>query len=332
MALNLEFAEVVEKSGSSVFDIAEKVAYNRNLTAEEKEIYEISDAFVREVGKTGHDRDHEIAAFITKTINEELYNAPDELLDTLFTRGSIGEFDQVEYEETIKNTLEVHEAAKGGTVDRSWLDLSYVKPFTKNYQVETDLSYVDMRKNGFKSVANLTTAMVEALKNKLFFDVFSIVDGAIVGGEQLITAGGSVPTQAAWDEFSLYLLDRDPANAVAVSLSKYAQALGRMSGRSQYMSNEMKDEFNRYGLVNFADGVRIASISGAKKTGRGELLLPDKRIFGCAGAIGSIDMVGETHVYQNEDNYNEKIILQAKDYTASVAITNLDNIAKIVLS
>ena len=43
-------------------------------------------------------------------------------------------------------------------------------------------------------------------------------------------------------------------------------------------------------------------------------------------------MVGETHVYQNEDNYNEKIILQAKDFTASVAITNLENIAKIVLA
>lgn len=330
MALNLEFAEVVEKSGSSVFDIAEKVTYNRSLTAEEKEVYEISDAFVREVGRTGHDRDHEISAFVVKTINEELYNAPDELLDTLFTRGSIGEFDQAEYEETIKNTLEVHEAAKGGTVDRSWLDVSYVKPFTKNYQVETDLSYVDMRKNGFKSVANLTTAMVEALKNKLFFDVFSIVDGAIVGGDQLITAGGAVPTQAAWDQLSLYLLDRDPSNSVAVCLSKYAQALGRMTGR-QY-SEKMMDDFNRYGLVNWADGVRVASISGAKKTGRGELLLPDKRIFGCAGSIGALDMVGETHVYQNEDNYNEKIILQAKDFTASVAITNLENIAKIVLA
>lgn len=331
MALNLEFAEVVEKSGSSVFDIAEKVTYNRSLTAEEKEVYEISDAFVREVGRTGHDRDHEIAAFVMKTINEELYNAPDELLDSIFERGSMGEFDQAEYEETIKNTLEVHEAAKGGTVDRSWLDVSFVKPFTKNYQVETDLSYVDMRKNGFKSVANLTTAMTEALKNKLFFDVFSIVDGAIVGGEQLVTAGGAVPTQAAWDQFSLYLLDRN-TDAVAIGLSKYAQALGRMSGRAQYMSNEMKNEFNRYGLVNFADGVRIASISGAHKTGRGELLLPDKRIFGVAGKVGALDMVGETHVYQNEDNYNEKIILQAKDFTASVAITNLDNIAKMVLA
>lgn len=332
MALNLEFAEVVQKSGSSVFDIAEKVTYNRNLTAEEKEVYEISDAFAREVGRTGKDRDCEIAAFVQKTIDEELYNAPDELLDTLFTRGTMGEFDQVEYEETVKNTLEVHEASKGGTVDRSWLDVSFVHPFTKNYQVETDLSYVDLRKNGFKAISNLTVAMTEALKNKLFFDVFSIVDGAIVGGDQLIAAGGAVPTQAAWDQFSLYLLDRDATNSVAVCLSKYAQSLGRMSGRSQYMSDSMKDEFNRYGLVNFADGVRIASISGAHKTGRGELLLPDKRIFGCAGAIGALDMVGETHVYQNEDNYNEKIILQAKDFTASVAINKIDNICKMVLA
>lgn len=330
MALNLEFAEVVEKSGSSVFDIAEKVTYNRNLTAEEKEVYEISDAFAREVGRTGRDVNADIAAFVVKTINEELYNAPDELLDTLFTRGSIGEFDQIEYQETIKNTLEVHESAKGGTVDRSWLDVSYSPVFTKNYQVETDLSFVDLRKNGFKAISNLTVAMTEALKNKLFFDVFSIVDGAIVGGDQLITAGGAVPTQAAWDQMSLYLLDRNPSDSVAVCLSKYAQALGRMTGR-QY-SEKMMDDFNRYGLVNWADGVRIASISGAKKTGRGELLLPDKRIFGCAGAIGSLDMVGETHVYQDEDTSNDKIILRAKDFTATVGLTNMDNICKMVLA
>ena len=330
MALNLEFAEVVEKSGSSVFDIAEKVTYNRSLTAEEKEVYEISDAFAREVGRTGRDVNADIAAFVVKTINEELYNAPDELLDTLFTRGSIGEFDQIEYQETIKNTLEVHESAKGGTVDRSWLDVSYSPVFTKNYQVETDLSFVDLRKNGFKAISNLTVAMTEALKNKLFFDVFSIVDGAIVGGDQLITAGGAVPTQAAWDQISLYLLDRNPSDSVAVCLSKYAQALGRMTGR-QY-SEKMMDDFNRYGLVNWADGVRIASISGAKKTGRGELLLPDKRIFGCAGAIGSLDMVGETHVYQDEDTSNDKIILRAKDFTATVGLTNMDNICKMVLA
>ena len=249
----------------------------------------------------------------------------------MFDRGSIGEFDDEEFVKTPKNTLEAHEAAKGGTVDRSYIDFTAIKPITKNRQIETDLSYVDLRKNGFKSVATLTTYAKEALQNALFYDVFSMIDNAIVGGEQLVTAGGKVPTQTAVDAFNLYLLDRDPA-AVAVCLSKYAQALGRMDGRSQYMSNAMKDEFNRYGLVNFIDGVRIASISGAKKTGKGQLMLPDLRIFGCAGKIGALDMKGELHTYEDMDNSNEKVIIRVKDFTYSVGITNIENCNKMVLT
>lgn len=330
MSLKIEVAELMEKPGV-MFDVAEKVEYKRNLTNEEKEIFEISDAWAREIGKTGNDKDCEIAAFVNKVVNEEIYNAPDELLDSMFDRGSIGEFDDEEFVKTPKNTLEAHEAAKGGTVDRSYIDFTAIKPITKNRQIETDLSYVDLRKNGFKSIATLTTYAKEALQNALFYDVFSMIDNAIVGGEQLVTAGGKVPTQAAVDAFNLYLLDRDPA-AVAVCLSKYAQALGRMDGRSQYMSDAMKDEFNRYGLVNFIDGVRIASISGAKKTGKGQLMLPDLRIFGCAGKIGALDMKGELHTYEDMDNSNEKVIIRVKDFTYSVGITNIENCNKMVLT
>lgn len=330
MSLKIEVAELMEKPGV-MFDVAEKVEYKRNLTNEEKEIFEISDAWCREIGKTGNDKDCEIAAFVNKVVNEEIYNAPDELLDSMFDRGSIGEFDDEEFIKTPKNTLEAHEAAKGGTVDRSYIDFTAIKPITKNRQIETDLSYLDLRKNGFKSVATLTTYAKEALQNALFYDVFSMIDNAIVGGEQLVTAGGKVPTQTAVDAFNLYLLDRDPA-AVAVCLSKYAQALGRMDGRSQYMSNAMKDEFNRYGLVNFIDGVRIASISGAKKTGKGQLMLPDLRIFGCAGKIGALDMKGELHTYEDMDNSNEKVIIRVKDFTYSVGITNIENCNKMVLT
>ena len=243
MSLKIEVAELMEKPGV-MYDVAEKVEYKRNLSTEEKEIYEISDAWCKEIGKTGCDEKKEIAAFVNKVVNEEIYNAPDELLDSMFDRGSIGEFDDEGFTKTPKNTLEAHEAAKGGTVDRSYIDFPAVKPIVRNRQIETDLSYVDLRKNGFKSVATLTTYAKEALQNALFYDVFSMIDNAIVGGEQLVTAGGKVPTQTAVDAFNLYLLDRDPS-AVAVCLSKYAQALGRMSGRSQYMSDSMKDEFNR---------------------------------------------------------------------------------------
>ena len=330
MSLKIEVSELMQKPGV-MYDVAEKVEYKRNLTSEEKEIYEISDAWCKEIGKTGCDEKKEIAAFVNKVVNEEIYNAPDELLDSMFDRDSIGEFDDEEFTKTPLNTLEAHEAAKGGTVDRSWIDFTAIKPIVRNRQIETDLSYVDLRKNGFKSVATLTTFAKEALHNVLFYDVFSMIDNAIVGGEQLVTAGGNVPTQAAVDAFNLYLLDRDPS-AVAVCLSKYAQALGRMDGRSQYMSDAMKDEFNRYGLVNFIDGVRIASISGAKKTGKGQLMLPDLRIFGVAGKIGGLDMKGELHTYEDLDNSNEKVIIRVKDFTYSVGITNIENCNKMVLT
>lgn len=330
MSLKIEVAELMETPGV-MYDVAEKVEYKRNLSTEEKEIYEISDAWCKEIGKTGCDEKKEIAAFVNKVVNEEIYNAPDELLDSMFDRGSIGEFDDEEFTKTPKNTLEAHEAAKGGTVDRSYIDFTAITPITRNRQIETDLSYVDLRKNGFKSVATLTTYAKEALQNALFYDVFTMIDNAIVGGEQLVTAGGKVPTQVAVDAFNLYLLDRDPS-AVAVCLSKYAQALGRMDGRSQYMSDAMKDEFNRYGLVNFIDGVRIASISAAKKTGKGQLMLPDLRIFGVAGKIGGLDMKGELHTYERFDDSNEKVILKIADFTYSVGITNIENCNKMVLT
>ena len=82
----------------------------------------------------------------------------------------------------------------------------------------------------------------------------------------------------------------------------------------------------------FIDGVRIASISGAKKTGKGQLMLPDLRIFGCAGKIGALDMKGELHTYEDMDNSNEKVIIRVKDFTYSVGITNIENCNKMVLT
>jgi len=328
--LKTEIAELMSKEGV-MYDLAEKVEYNRNLNSEEKEMFEVADAWAREIGKTGNDEGRQIAQFIVKTVNEEVYNAPDELLDMLFERGSIGEFDDAEYETKVKNTLIAHEAAKGGTVDRSWLDFSQLRPFTKNRQVETDLSYADLRKNGFKSIATLTTYAKEALHNALFYDVFDVVDKAIVGGEQLITAGGALPTMAEMDALELYLTDRDP-NAVAVCLTKYAQAIGRMDGYHQYMSNDMKNDFNRYGLVKLYGGMNIASISGAKKLANKLPIFPDQRIFGCAGKIGVLDMKGELHVYEDMDNSNEKVIIRVKDFTYNVGITNIENCAKMILT
>lgn len=178
---------------------------------------------------------------MTRTVTDELYNAPDELLDQIFVRGTVGEFDDTEGHKDPKNTLVAHEAAKGGTVDRSYIDISVLKPTWRNRQIETDLSYVDMRRNGFKSVATLTTFMKEACQNALFYDALSLADEAVTGGEQVIAVDSKTPTLEAMDKMSLYLNDRGSDNVI-IALSKYAQAIRRMPNFAQYMSNDMKEK------------------------------------------------------------------------------------------
>lgn len=249
----------------------------------------------------------------------------------MFDRGNVGEFDDVEYDKEAKNTLVSYEAAKGGVVDRSWIDLTAIKPVWKNRQIETDLSYVDLRKNGFKSIANLTVFMKEACQNALFYDVLSQIDAAIVGGEAKIDVTGKVPTLADMDALSLYLNDRSD-DSVIVTLTKYAQAIRRMDGFAQYMSNDMKNDFNRYGLVKTYDSIGIAAISGAKRQGNGDLLIPDKRVFGIAGKVGNLDMKGDIHVFQDMNNQSEQIHLMLKDFTYGFSITKIENCAKIVMA
>lgn len=330
MAITSEIKDIMSKEGV-LFDVAEKVEYKRQLNAEEKEIAEISDQWAKEIGKTAKDPECTIAEFINRTVNEEVYNAPDELLDQIFDRGSIGEFDDTEGHKDPKNTLVAHEAAKGGTVDRSYIDISVLKPTWKNRQVETDLSYVDLRRNGFKSIATLATFMKEACQNALFFDALSMADNAVTGGEQVIAVSGATPTLEAMDKMSLYLNDRGSDNVI-ITLNKYAQAIRRMSNFSQYMSDAMKDDFNRYGLVKTYDGIAIAGISGAKKTGTGSLLLPEKRIYGISDKIGNLDMKGEIHTYQDMNNQSEKVHIMLKDFTYGFMLTNIENFAKITLS
>lgn len=130
----IEMAELVKDT--SVCEIAAKTVRNMNLTDNEKTVAEYLDEWARKIGETGHDPDHEIAAYITRTINEEYYDAPNELLDSMFERGSIGEFDDYEaVVQPIKNTLEAHFAAYEGNVKKSYLDFTYMKPTWKHAQV-----------------------------------------------------------------------------------------------------------------------------------------------------------------------------------------------------
>lgn len=330
MALNIEVAELMKKPGR-VYSVAEKTQYNLPMDAEDKEIAEVCEVHINELIDKG-DPDREIAQFINRTVTDDTYNAPDELLDAMFEHGTIGENDDYQASRTVKNTLVAHEAAKGGNVPKSYLHYEVIKPTWKNIQVETDISFTEIRRNGWKSIATLTTFMSESLKNKMFYDIFGMVDDMIAGGEQKIDAQGKEPTMQDMDALALYLNEyADGANPFTVSLMKYCSKMRRMTGYAEYLSDAAKDEFNRYGLVKTYDGVAITGISSAKKLGDGSLLIPDKRIFGIAGKLGTLDMKGETHTYEDYDNNNEKVHLMLKDFSYGYSIAHPERVAKIVL-
>ena len=335
MSTKIEIAELMEKNGT-MYDWAEKVNRGASLTAEENEISQVVDAWAKEIGTKGKDNDNEIAEFIIKTITDPVYNKPDALIEKMFEMDSIGEFDDYVINKTPKNTLVAYESAKGGNVYKSYIDTSALTPTWKHAQVETEISYTQLRRGGFKSIANMAVFAKEALDNKKIKDVFSALDTAIAGGEQVfeVTGGESALTKTVLDKLSLYVLDHlaDGDTGIMFGLNKYAQAIANMSGYTSYMSSTMKDDYNRYGLVKEYGGCLIGGFSGARKAADGELLVPDKRIFGISGIIGTICDRGELRVYETLDNNKERVSLKFTGYEYGIKITNPENVAKITFT
>ncbi len=326
--------EIAEKIANvNMFEIAQKTEYKANLlTNDEKEIVAELDKWAKEIGETGADPDRQIASFIRKTVEEEVYNAPEEILDMMFNRGSIGEFDDYKATVMAKNKLQAYEAAKGGNVDRSYLDISVLKPAWKHLQVETDISYADLRRNGWKTVATLTNFAVETLKNKMFQILFNIVDTGIKSGaENYINETTAKPTQATMDAMALYINDRADGQGVIVTLSKYIQAASKLTG---FVSDEMRNEVHRTGRLGSYDGVTMAQISGAHKLADGSTQLKDKRMYGIAGKIGDCDMKGDVRVYETMDDDNEivKIKVTGFEFGYSFNADTLEKICKVVLA
>lgn len=324
--LKHEIAEIV--NSVDMYELAHKTVKGLALGDAETEAQKQLDQWAKYVGSTGHDPNREIAAFVERVVNDEIVQPPESILDYAFDRGMIGEFDAYEAYGAPKNTLIAYEAAPGGNVPRSFLDLSATEPKYVNLQVETDLDYADLRRNGWKTVARLTEYAVNALRFKQIAAVMSGIDALITSGaDNYIAETGSAPSAASVNALALYLLDRGSGHIVAAS--KYAQAISKLQG---FDSDSMLDEINRTGYLGWYDGNQLHAIPATMKTGDGTFVLPDKRVFGFAGKVGSLDMRGDVHVYENMDNNNECLHLLVKDFSFVYVITNVENVAKIVMA
>ncbi|GAA4880591.1 hypothetical protein GCM10023310_71010 [Paenibacillus vulneris] len=327
---NIEVSSMIQEK--NIIELSERYKTN-TIDTSDKEMIEVLDAFAKEVGTSGksHDNNFVMSELIKKTVEPLVFQPETSILSNVFNMGSIGEFDESMYTGLPKNTIKVYDANRGGNVPKSYVDPSVFNPIKTALQVETELSYSDLRRNGWKSIAKMTELTREAFEQEMFYRLFAGVDAALdalSGGDQVIDSGSGL-TQANADTLARYLRDMSEGNPFMVGLSKYIDGFARMSGYETYLSNEMKNELNRVGRLALFDGVALSSIPTAKKTAKGHTLVPDKRIFGIAGVIGDAQMRGEMRLYETYDNNAEKVDLKFTGYDFDYAIYYLDKIARI---
>lgn len=330
--MTVELAEAIKNV--NIYELAQKTEYApMSLNADEKTVVAQLDNHFREIGKIGSDPNREVATFIQKVVEEEIYNAPDSILDLLFDRGTVGEFDDIDITTSPKNTLVAYESAKGGNVPRSFLDVSKLSTTTKHLQVETEISYADMRKNGWKSVATLTNCAVETLKNKMFYSIFNAISSAIASGaNNAITETNATVTATTMDAVALYVNDRvSGGQPVIIALNKYIQQASKLAS---FVSEDMKNEVHQKGKLGMYDGIQMMGISAAHKLGDGTLQFPNQLMLGIAGKIGELDMKGDVRVYETMDNQDEKCVIKVTGFEFTYAFNNatLDKIIKVTMT
>ena len=187
-------------------DLAAKVTYNDRLTDEEQEMSAVLDESIRKIGETGHDPNHELAALVKKTFTPETVSAPSAFMEEAFDEGTIGEFDDYFTEVEPKNTIQVHEATMGGNVDASYIEHKIMKPTWKSLQAEVYIPMRDIRRGGYKTVANYTERINQALEDQKICDIIKALDAAITSTHPgYIAEATGAPTATSADQLALYL-------------------------------------------------------------------------------------------------------------------------------
>ena len=326
--MTVELAEIVKDI--DMYDLASKTINSAELTEDETVVASKLDEHFKKIGKRGCDPEHEIAAFVETTVNTQIDEAEDAILDILFDRGTVGAYDDFDVTVTPKNTLVAYECAAGGNVPRSFVDVSVITPTWFRKQIETDIRYSDLERNGWKTVATITDYAVQELRNQMFAAVFDKLNGAITSGaDNYIAESTAKPTQASADAAALYVNDHvESGNGVFIARSKYIQNLSKMSDATAFLSSGMKDKINQTGFLGFYDGVALQKVSSANTLGDGKAMFPDKVIFGVAGKIGTLNTRGDVTVYEEMDNNKEVCKLMFKNFSFGIAF-NKDTLEKV---
>ena len=331
--MNLELSTKMQENGFLV-DWAAAVQYNLDMTDDFKDTSEALDQWARKIGEKGVDKDNEIAELVRRAITNDVVSAPDDLISMMFDESSIGEFDDVYGVVEPKNTIKVYESIKGGNVDASYIDFTRTTPSWTELQAETFIKYVDLRRGGYKTVANLVNYMREAFAQKRWSVLFNRAVAAVTAAPNLINEATAAPTATSADALAVYLMDiSEPGeNNVILGQNKYIMAMSKLPSAASIQSDEAKEAWRRYGSIGFYAGQEMRGFSGVRKMADGNLVIPDKVVLGVAGKIGSAITRGETFVYETMDNNAEHVHIKANGFSFGTMITKPEKIAKIVMA
>ena len=328
--MNIELSQVMKENGRMA-TWAERVCKNIAMSEEDRGISEAVDAFAKRIGETGV-ADVALSQYLIKTITPEVYNAPSELLSLILDSSEIGEFDEVGVISNPVNRLMARNSApRTGEVDKSYIDFTRGTKESVHLQVNTELKMSDLRQNGFKTIAQLQQFATESLNNAKFYNIFNKINTLLgtVATPNVILATDL--TVLAMDEFTGYTVDRG-RNPLVVGLTEDLRKIKNMSGYTNFLSNEMKGALNANAIMEVYGGATIAKISSAEKLADGTKLLPAKTLFGISDKVGSMYMRGGLRVLQTPDNSKEIINLKFTGFEFVYAITQLDKIAKLIMT
>lgn len=331
--MNLELSTKMKENGFLV-DWAERVQYGLEMSDEYRETSEALDEWARKIGERGVDKDNEIAELVRRAISNDVVAAPDELISMMFDESSVGEFDDVYGEVEPKNTIKVFEAIKGGNVDASYIDFSRVRPEWKELQAETFVKYVDLRRGGYKTVANMVNYIKEAFAQKRWSVLFNKAVAAVTAAPNLISEATAAPTATSADALAIYLMDvaETGDSTVILGQNKYIMAMSKLPAAIYNQSDAAKEAWRRYGSIGYYGGQEMRGFSGVRKMADGNLVIPDRVVLGIAGKIGSAITRGDTRVYESMDNNAEHVHVKVNGFSFGTMITKPEKIAKIVMA
>lgn len=334
--------ELSEKLVSSMEEKGRMLGWARNVVASSKnrnvilsqEDIEISNeinSYIKRVDKHGSQlAGEQIASLINIIVEDEVYNAPSEILDQIFNAGSYDEFDKVKVTKSYKNTLIAYESqARTGNVKKSFLDFTKGNVVEKHLQIETEIKMSDLRRSGALGVAEYALKAIETFNNKKFAIVMEIIDGLIASGNNYFTCSTSITKQAI-DDFTDYLHENiAEGTPEAIALHSTMRGIFKIANIENTMSNTMLDELNQLTLLPIYNGTALVSIKDGQKMADGEKLLPKNKIYGVAGKIGEYYTKGDLRVLSEVDINREVIHLKYTGVEFGVCITDIEKIAKL---